>query len=89
MNLNEVVKVFKSLDPKKQCEWIITSIWDDENFLELIEQIGNDETKDIIKILTICNYFVEKDEPLYVENIYPLWIEYLRDKKLNELLNEN
>ena len=85
MKLKTVIEIFNSKDPKQQCEWIINSTWDHQNFLELLENIGNDDIKDILKILTICNYYLEKNEPLLLENIYPLWLEEVRNNKLNKL----
>ena len=89
MKLNDILKHFNSLNPEQQCYWVINSLWDEETAEELIERKYDNDTKDILKLLSICNALIdskEKVEPLQFDKIYPLWISEIRNNKLNQLL---
>jgi hypothetical protein len=89
MKLNDILKYFSSLNTEQQCYWIINSLWDEETIEELIERKYDNDTKDILKLLSICKVLIdskEKFEPLQFDKIYTLWISEIRNNKLNQLL---
>ena len=83
------LKTFNSLTPQKQCEFIVDLIENSnpEDLTNLIDDgVSQGENKDnIVKILRLLKS-INKGQRSFVEELTPLWIETVREDKLNELL---
>ncbi len=84
------LKTFNSLTPEKQCEFIIDLIENspaDENLATLIDDgVSQGESKDnLVKILRLLKS-INKGQKSFIEELTPLWIQTLREDKLNSLL---
>jgi hypothetical protein len=83
------LKTFNSLTPQKQCEFIVDFIENShyEGLSTLIEDgVSQGENKDnLVKILKLLKS-INKGQRSLVEDLTPLWIETVREDKLNELL---
>jgi hypothetical protein len=83
------LKTFNSLNPQKQCEFLVDLIEnsDHEDLINLIEDgVSQGESKDnFVKILKLLKS-INKGQKSFVEDLTPLWIQTVREDKLNTLL---
>jgi hypothetical protein len=83
------LKTFNSLNPQKQCEFLVDLIENssNEDLINLIEDgVSQGESKDnFVKILKLLKS-INKGQKSFVEDLTPLWIETVREDKLNSLL---
>ena len=84
------LKTFNSLNPQKQCEFLVDLIENsnyDIWYKNLIEDgVSQGESKDnFVKILKLLKS-INKGQKSFVEDLTPLWIQTTREDKLNSLL---
>jgi hypothetical protein len=82
------LKTFNSLNPQKQCEFLVDLIENsnNEDLINLIEDgVSQGESKDnFVKILKLLKS-INKGQKSFVEDLTPLWIQTVREDKLNSL----
>ena len=84
------LKTFNSLTPEKQCEFIVDLLEKNspvESLTTLIEDgVSQGENKDnLVKILKLLKS-INKGQKSFIEELTPLWIQTVREDKLNSLL---
>ena len=85
------LKTFNSLNPQKQCEFLVDLIENsnNEDLINLIEDgVSQGESKDnFVKILKLLKS-INKGQKSFVEDLTPLWIQTVREDKLMQLLTQ-
>lgn len=87
----KTLKTFNSLTPEKQCQFVldIVDVKMDNDYLRNIiqEGVGQGERKEnLVKILLLLKS-INKGQRTLLEDLTPLWIQTLREDKLNEILS--
>lgn len=86
----KTLKQFNTLSPDKQCEFVIDLIdneSDHDLLINLIQDgISQGESKDdLVKIISLFKS-INKGQRDLSEELKPLWLEMVREKKLNQIL---
>ena len=96
------LKTFNSLNPEKQCQFVLDIVENgvEGNSIFCNGKMGNDYLRNIIqegvdqgerkenlvKILLLLKS-INKGQRTLLEDLTPLWIQTLREDKLNEILS--
>ena len=86
----KTLKHFNSLLPESQCEWVV-KLLDDATSSEELRTLIQDgekqgENKDNLVKLLLLLKSINKGQMTLLEDIKPVWIQTVREDKLNNLL---